>query len=102
MARGNDAKLEVIQRMAEAFGTDWIGDVDKKYYVWANENGEKLQIAISLTCPKTQVEVKTQSTSNKLDFESQGNEIVMSQSQLIEISEKEKDFLNQLMERLGL
>ena len=98
MARGNDAKQEVIQRMAEAFGTDWIGEVDKKYYVWANENGEKLQIAISLTCPKTQVEVKAQSVSNKLDFENQD----MPQSQIVEISEKEKDFLNQLMERLGL
>ena len=29
MARGNEAKQEVIQRIAEAFGADWIGEVDK-------------------------------------------------------------------------
>ena len=26
MARGNEAKQEVIQRIAEAFGADWIGE----------------------------------------------------------------------------
>lgn len=106
MARGNDAKLEVINRLQEAFGADWIGEVDKKYYVWANENGERLQIAITLTCPKTQVEVKAQSanfgTGNKLDFENQGNEVAISQSQSTEITEEEKNYLNQLMEKLGL
>ena len=100
MARGNDAKQEVIQRIAEAFGADWIGEVDKKYYVFANENGEKLQIAISLTCPKTQVEVKAPSASNKLNFES--GETYAAPAQPIEISEEEKKNLADLMARLGL
>lgn len=100
MARGNEAKQEVIQRIAEAFGADWIGEVDKKYYVFANENGEKLQIAISLTCPKTQVEVKNESYSNKLNFES--GETYAAPAQPIEISEEEKKNLADLMARLGL
>ena len=52
MAKGAVAKQAVINRIAEAFGTDFIGEVDKKVYVWATENGERVQIAMALTCPK--------------------------------------------------
>ena len=83
MARGNDAKNEVIRRLQEAFGSDYIGEVDKKHYVWANENGEKLQIAIALTCPKTFVEAAVPA-SNKLDFSA------VTPIQSVEISEEEK------------
>ena len=50
MARGSIAKQQVINKLAVAFGEDYIGEFDKKFYVWANENGERVQIAISLTC----------------------------------------------------
>ena len=56
MAKGAVAKQVVTNKIAEAFGADYIGEVDKKLYVWADENGEKVQIAIALTCPKVQVE----------------------------------------------
>lgn len=95
MARGNDAKNEVIKRLQEAFGADYIGEVDKKHYVWANENGEKLQIAIALTCPKTFVEAAAPA-SNKLDFS------VVTPVQSVEISEEEKKNLADLMAKLGL
>ena len=54
--KGAAAKEQVIKRISSAFGEDFIGEVDKKIYVWANDNGEKVQIAISLTCPKNFVE----------------------------------------------
>ena len=57
MARGAVAKQLVIKKIAEAFGDDYIGEFDKKFYVWANENGERVQIAISMTCPKTPIEI---------------------------------------------
>ena len=47
MAKGAIAKQVVINKIAEAFGADYIGEVDKKLYVWADENGEKIQIAIA-------------------------------------------------------
>lgn len=95
MARGNDAKNEVVKRLQEAFGSDYIGEVDKKHYVWANENGEKLQIAIALTCPKTFVEAAVP-VSNKLDFSA------VIPTQPVEISEEEKKNLADLMAKLGL
>jgi hypothetical protein len=55
MAKGAIAKQVVTNKIAEAFGEDYIGEVDKKIYVWAMENGEKVQIALALTCPKVMV-----------------------------------------------
>lgn len=42
MARGAEAKNKVIEKIQSAFGADYIGEVDKKIYVWSKENGEKM------------------------------------------------------------
>ena len=55
MAKGQIAKENVEKKIATAFGEDYIGNFDKKLYVWANDGGERVQIALSLTCPKTPV-----------------------------------------------
>lgn len=55
MAKGNVAKEQVTNTIINAFGDKFIGISDKKIYVWAEENGEQLQIAISMTMPKTQI-----------------------------------------------
>ena len=55
MAKGAVAKENAAKKMAEVFGSNWIGEYDKKYYIWSEENGEKVQIAISMTCPKTPI-----------------------------------------------
>ena len=56
MAKGAIGKQLVTNKIAEAFGADYIGEVDKKLYVWTVENGERIQIALALTCPKTPIE----------------------------------------------
>ena len=55
MAKGNEAKEYVTKKLQEAFGEDFIGISDKKIYIWAKESGERIQIAISMTCPKTPI-----------------------------------------------
>jgi hypothetical protein len=52
MAKGAVAKEEVTKKIAEAFGQDFVGVADKKIYVFADDGGERVQIAISMTCPK--------------------------------------------------
>lgn len=56
--RGEGAKNNVVKKIQEAFGEDFIGIRDKKIYVNAidSPNNEKLQIAITLTLPKAVVE----------------------------------------------
>lgn len=54
MARGAIAKQVVEDTIRNAFGKDFIG-VDtstKKIYVQALEEGEMVQVAITMTCPK--------------------------------------------------
>lgn len=106
MARGNEAKSKVIQKMAEAFGDDWIGQVDSKYYVWSKEDGERIQIAVALTCPKNPVAVPG-SESPKADAGM--NFATMTEAEVphgrpttAEISESERANIQELMKRLGL
>lgn len=100
MAKGAVAKEQIAKKMAEVFGADWIGERDKKYYLWANENGERIQIAISMTCPKTPVgEAGATADSNVLNFEdgaAAGGETP------IEITTDEKKNIADLKARLGL
>lgn len=100
MAKGAVAKEQIAKKMAEVFGADWIGERDKKYYLWANENGERIQIAISMTCPKTPVgEAGATADSNVLNFEDGAT--VGGETQ-VEITVDEKKNVADLMARLGL
>lgn len=42
MARGAIAKEEVVRKIKEAFGKDFVTEVDKKIYLWANDGGERV------------------------------------------------------------
>lgn len=107
MARGNDAKIAVVNKIAAAFGGDYIGEHDKKYYVWASENGERIQIAISLTCPKTPIEVATNLVEPDGDWDFSDDKpkatpVVVANAAPAEITEQELQNLSDLMARLGL
>lgn len=92
MARGNVAKDNVIKKIQQTFGNDFVGIIDKKLYVWADDGGERVQIAISMTCPKNvvmatdeeRVEIPTDMTTNN------------------EISEEERQKVMDIMKRLNL
>ena len=47
LARDNATKI-----IADAFGSNFVVVQDKKIYVWVDDGGEKVQLAISLTMPK--------------------------------------------------
>lgn len=104
MARGTIAKEAVEKKIAAAFGTDFIGIYDKKLYVWAKENGENVQIAISLTCPKVQVEVSPTSAPGDFNFEDDAPSFVVPVGgfQPAEITDDERERVNDLMKMLDL
>ena len=104
MAKGAIGKQIVTNKIAEAFGADYIGDVDKKLYVWTVENGERIQIAISLTCPKTMVEGGAAPTAvvesgGGFDWDAAP---VAPVSAPVEISVDEQKNIQDLMAQLGL
>lgn len=104
MARGNIAKQEVINKIKAAFGDRFIGEYDKKIYIWAQENGEQVQIAISLTCPKVAVEVSAAPITGDFNFEDDAPNVVVAAGgyQPAEITDDERDRVRDLMRTLGL
>lgn len=56
MAKGAIAKENVKKIIIESFGENYVGENSNKLYVWADDGGQKVQIAITLTCPKTNVD----------------------------------------------
>lgn len=99
MARGAEAKANFIKRLSTALGADYIGEVDKKFYVWSTENGERIQLAIALTCPKTPVAV--QGNGGDLNFEDDDTPVAPV-SRKAEMDAEEKATLEKLMKELDL
>ncbi len=104
MAKGAIAKQAVVNTLQTAFGENWIGEYDKKYYVWAQENGERVQIAISLTCPKVPVEVSAAPATGDFNFEDDAPNVVVAAGgfQPAEISDDEREKVRSIMASLGL
>lgn len=104
MAKGAVAKQNVINKLQAAFGADYIGEYDKKWYVWSQENGERIQIAISLTCPKVPVEVSNAPVAGDFNFEDDVPATVVAAGgfQPAEITDDERDRVRDLMKVLDL
>lgn len=99
--RGAEAKQHVIEKIAAAFGADYIGEFDKKLYVWSTEGGEKVQVAIAMTCPKVPVGIINQ--SNEMNFEDNTSNIVRPVSfEPAEFTDDERKTVEELMKQLGL
>ena len=101
--RGNVAKQNIINKIKEAFGADYVGEFDKKIYVFADDGGERVQIALSLTCPKNQVGVIEE---NKLSYNTginleDSSTIIQGQTSS-DISESEREKVRELMKKLNL
>lgn len=101
-SKGTLAKQKIVNKIAEIFGTDFIGEYDRKIYLWSEENGERMQIALTLTCPKNPVG-QVSSNSTELNFENMG-ETKASPVNFTpaEISDEERENVRKLMETLGL
>lgn len=110
MARGNIAKTEVQRIISEAFGDNYIGEIDKKIYVLANDGGEQVQIAISLTCPKVSVEMPNTKPPARmidlggdLDFEAMSEMAkAVENNAPPKISKEEEQNIAEMLARLGL
>ena len=101
MAKGALAKENVTKIIADAFGSNFIGEFDKKVYVMANDGGEMVQIAISLTCPKTPIVFN--GTGGDLNFEDDApSETNEKGPAVVTMSADEQATLDRLMKELDL
>lgn len=101
MARGTEAKRRVTEKLKEAFGTDYVGEFAGKQIVWADDEGERVQIAIAMTCPKTIVGAEVRAAmSGGMDF-SDGTTPVEAPV-VAEITPNEEQNISDLIKALGL
>ena len=100
MARGSNAKVEVANRIAAAFGEDYVGESGGNYYVWADDGGNRVQIKLAMTCVKAENEIggtPTVVVDGGLDFTKPTPPPVP-----VEITKEEQENIENLMARLGL
>lgn len=98
MAKGNEAKEKVIEKIKESFGNDFVGVYDKKVYLWSEENGERVQVSLSLTCPKNPIgQIENFTHGNKIEFEEP-----IGTPEPPQISQEEENTIAELMAKLGL
>ena len=106
MAKGSIAKSNVVNKIAEAFGSDYIGTYDKKEFVWANDGGERVQIAISLTCPKNPIEVANVTDDGGdwdfSDSKPKASAVAVTNAAPAEITDAEKRNIAELLLKLGI
>lgn len=96
MAKGTEAKAIVEKKIQECFGQDFVGVVDKKLYVNIKEsNGEIVQVAISMTCPKTMIGEQPVQNLNKLEFDDEPKTAPI-------IDDEERNNILKMMQKLGL
>lgn len=109
-ARGTEAKEQITKKILECFGQNEAFLFDKKIYINTKENGEKVQVALTLTCPKVLISPEgvdaappKSAFSGGLDFESMGAATVAPEAfKPAEITPDEKETVQALMNRLGL
>ena len=101
MARGTEAKRRVTEKLKEAFGADYVGEFAGKQIVWADDEGERVQIAIAMTCPKTIVGAEVRAAmSGGMEF---GDGTTPTEAPAAaEITPNEEQNISDLIKALGL
>ena len=97
--KGAEAKLEIINKILELFPGSF--KYDKEIRIPVIENGEEVQIKISLTAAKVNVE----RDGGVLDFTKKTETTAQTTSaapQSLEPTEEEKNIVNDLISKLGL
>lgn len=93
MARGSQAKEEITQKILETFESSFIND--KEIRIPVEENGEIIQIKVTLTAAKVNVENNAGGAISNAAVE-------QAPPQKVEVTEEEKQNVQKLMENLGL
>lgn len=100
MAKGQESKAYVENKIREAFGKDFIGvdTATKKIYVNGYEDGQPMQVCISMTCPKTPFAIPGAET----EFSAGGNFGEPDVYQPAEITSDELENVRKMMRELGI
>lgn len=110
--KGTEAKTRLMNKIIAAIPEeDYAGCLDKKYYFWSIEDGVRTQVCLTLTCPKTPIEIDegnkfiaaSMGCDNRLNFEDMPTDAIpVAQKKNVQVSDEEKANLEKLLKELGL
>ena len=92
--KGTQAKENVKKNIIESFNKDYIGENNNKLYVLADDGGQKVQIAISLTCPKVGLDIEGKGFVDDIG--------TYTGEPVIEITPEEEETIQTLIKKLNL
>jgi hypothetical protein len=105
MARGSSSKTVITNKILETFDGAFLYNDGKEIRIPILEDGEIVQIKVTLTCAKTNVEPDGDNVlPGAAAAESSGAEVASqpTSSRVIEPSDEEKENVRKLLERLNL
>lgn len=107
-ARGTLAKQVLINKIIAALPDEYVGTADNKYYFSIPESGSKVQVCISMTCPKAELDPKTGTKVNAAaginfdDFvEPRVKPIGTTKTAQVEPQDEERENVKKLLSALG-
>lgn len=98
--KGNRAKENLTKIIIDALGDSFITISDKKIYAWSDDGGEQVQIALSMTMPKTPIEASTQTAAGPVGNDSLTNSKGITTPVSTELSPEDKEQVERLKQRL--
>ncbi len=98
MAKGANAKSEAYRKILDLFPGSFMYNSDKELRIPMTEDGESVQLKLTLTVSKTPVENDNAAGQSDDSFPAP----VDTSTATPQVSEEEKQTLQAMMERLGL
>lgn len=102
MAKGAKVKAEVYKKILEMFPGSFMYNSDKELRIPMMEDGEPIQLKLTLTVSKTPVENDNAAAAAGERDEGSFPAPVRSPAATPQVSDEEKQTLQAMMERLGL
>jgi len=94
--KGSEAKTNLMNKFIEALGSDYLGVEDgKKWYFNSTEAGQKVQVCVTLTCPKVPFEGNAPAVASGDAADSPSNVVT-------ELSDEDRRKIEELKERLNI
>ena len=103
MARGQILKKEIADKILETFKGSFLYNDGKEIRICGNENGEEVQIKVTLTAAKENVySGQDNATPGETAINFENNEDTIVEQKTIQPTQEEKDNVKKLMETFGL
>lgn len=102
MARGSQAKLEITKKLLEVFPNSFMYNEGKEIRIPVIENGEVIQIKITLTAAKTNVDIGGDTAVPGSTTPSVKATVSQPSGEVIEPTAEEKENVANLLASLGL